>query len=225
MSEFAYKEDETSTSSSGTPFHGFTKADATPAVCNPFPLIQPGVAVRQLQVESGPPSQTQQFLGNPGPFNCQPQPPLSWQLPPPSGRYLPPPVGRPQPPPLADEWHGPPEYVQQRWEDVDPDTGYGPQPAPPGLSVAAPLQVMGEWFPLLSGMPDMMMVNTDLNTLIAQHSLLCPDPRQDPTSAMEMWAAMATKFSAPASKEDESGVAMAKTIAALRDSPTGIAGG
>jgi hypothetical protein len=42
---------------------------------------------------------------------------------------------------------------------------------------------------------------------------------------MEMWAAMATKFSAPASKEDESGLAMAKTIAALRDSPTGIAGG
>jgi hypothetical protein len=72
MSEFAYKEDETTTSSSSSPFHVFTEADATPAVHNPFRLIQPGVAVRQLQVESGPSSQTQRFLGNPVPCNRQP---------------------------------------------------------------------------------------------------------------------------------------------------------
>jgi hypothetical protein len=51
MSGFAYKGDETTTSSSSSPFHGFTKADATPAIRNPFRLIHPGVAVRQLQVE------------------------------------------------------------------------------------------------------------------------------------------------------------------------------
>jgi hypothetical protein len=75
-------------------------------------------------------------------------------------------------------------------------------------------------------MPDDMMVATELNTLMALNSSLRPDPRQDSGATMEMWAAMASKFAAPVNKpEDEPGVAMARTLASLRDNPTVVVGG
>jgi hypothetical protein len=106
---------------------------------------------------------------------------------------------------------------------ADPDPGFRPQQAHPGFAAAAPLPALRAWFPLLQAMPDAMMVSTDLPTLMALNNSLRPDPRQGASDPMEVWAAMAAKFSSSLSKQDdEPGVAMARTLASLRDNPTTV---
>ncbi len=71
--------------------------------------------------------------------------------------------------------------------------------------------------PLLQAMPADMMIATDLPTLMALNTSLRLDPKQGSSDPMEVWAAMAARFSSSLSKPDEDpGVAMARTLASLR---------
>jgi hypothetical protein len=109
---------------------------------------------------------------------------------------------------------------------ADPDPGFRPQQAHTGFAAAAPLAALRSWFPLLIAMPDAMMATTDLPTLMTLNNSLKPDPRQGGTDPMEVWAAMAAKFSGSLNKPDEEpGVAMARTLAALRENPLTVEAG
>jgi hypothetical protein len=72
-----------------------------------------------------------------------------------------------------------------------------------------------------------MMIATDLPTLMAlKTSLLRLDPRQGSSDPIEVWAAMAARFSSSLSKpDDEPGVAMARTLASLGENPTAFQSG
>jgi len=116
--------------------------------------------------------------------------------------------------------------LHRQFGSADPDPGLRPQQAHPGFAAAAPLAALRAWFPLLQAMPDAMMIATDLPTLMALNTSLRPDPRQGSSDPMEMWAAMAAKFSSSLGKpDDEPGVAMARTLASLRENPTTVQSG
>ncbi len=100
---------------------------------------------------------------------------------------------------------------------ADPDSGFRTQQAHPGFAAVAPLAGLCAWFLLLQAMPNDMMIATDLPTLMALNISLRLDPRQGSSDPMEMWAAMAARFSSSLSKpDDEPTVAMARTLASLR---------
>jgi hypothetical protein len=66
-------------------------------------------------------------------------------------------------------------------------------------------------------MSEDLMIATDLPTLMALNTSLRPDPTQGSSDPMEVWAAMAARFSSSLSKpDDEPGVALARTLASLR---------
>ncbi len=85
---------------------------------------------------------------------------------------------------------------------IDPDPGFRPQQAHTGFTAAEPLVALRSWF------SDAKMA---LPTLMTLNNALQPDSRQGRTDPMEVWAAIAAKFSGTLNKPDEEpGVAMAK---------------
>gem|GEM_PF-5631906 len=94
----------------------------------------------------------------------------------------------------------------------------------------APISTLRQWFPLLHAMPDPMLANTDLPTLMALNKSLQPQSQSssgDPLSHVaEIMAAAAAKISGSMSRqEDDPAVTMAKTLEILRANPAAVAAG
>lgn len=114
---------------------------------------------------------------------------------------------------------------------ANPDPGRRAQPGP--TQATASVATLRGWFPLLTNMPDEMLVATDLATLIALHKSLQPivqqgssDPMSVASQAAEMWAAAAAKISGSLHKpEEDPAIMMAKTLESLRSNPVAVAAG
>ena len=130
----------------------------------------------------------------------------------------------------------------------DPDPGRRPRQAtmaaaaaPSGSGSALPaqgidLQLLRSLFPLLRGMPDNMMASTDLATLNAIHqSLVAPSPPPGQGQPAVNYVEVAAQAAAAAAahlglagagqKDEDPGVAMARSLETLRDKPVKVDAG
>jgi len=101
---------------------------------------------------------------------------------------------------------------------------------PPAAPATATVAALRGYFPLLSMMPDEMLVATDLGTLMELNKSQQPAPTQavgDPMSqAAVMWAEAAARITGSFQKPDEEpGIMMAKTLESLRSNPVAVAAG
>ena len=209
---FNHTTDRINRSESGSPFHGFPDPQAHPGAAT-TPHRQ-GYRIPRLADTDHVRQQEEQQRGE--------YPPCFQQ----GGDYTSafPPYDGSHPQPTRS--NPPHNSFNQRSSGSDPDPGFRPPQAHAGFAGAAPLAALRAWFPLLTAMPDAMLIGTDLPTLMTLHNSLKPDPRQGASDPMDMWAAMAAKYSSSLSKPDEEpGVAMAKTLASLRENPTSVAAG
>jgi len=132
----------------------------------------------------------------------------------------------------------------------DPDPGRrrqrsAPQPSRPAVFTPAPppvpaaptdnVKLLRTWFPLLSCMPDSMMAQTDLATLSAINQSMAQQAAPAPSTHSLNLAEVAAQAAAAAAahmglaaathRDEDPGIAMARSLESLRDRPVQVAAG